>query len=115
MKDAHSFAFSIFFNCRFPGREKKQENLLIDSISSDFCRLTFQSAAIHKIMKQRQQQDDDDDDDDGIPVAGNSCRGSGNGCVLQIKHSASPPLFSLSAGCDAVQSWPIIIVFLWAK
>ena len=70
------------------------------------------------MMKQRHPQDDDDDDDDdddGIPVAGNSCRGSGNGCVLQIKHSASPPLFSLSAGCDAVQSWPIIIVFLWAK
>lgn len=76
---------------------KKKKNLLIDSVCFDFWGFTFQSAVIDK-MKQRQQQEDDDD----IAVAGNSCRGSGNGCVLQIKHSASPPPFSVYAECDAV-------------
>lgn len=93
--EGHSF--HRFLNSRSPRAARKQENLLIDLIHFDFWGLAFQSAARYRKINHRQRKKDDDDD---IPVADNSCRGKG--CVLQIKHSASPPLSSVSAECGAV-------------
>lgn len=49
-----------------------------------------------------------------FPLQATAAEGQEKG--VQFKsHNASPPIFSVSADCDAVLSWPIIIVFLWAK
>lgn len=44
-----------------------------------------------------------------------AAEGQEKGVCFQIKQSASPPPFYVSAECDAVPSRLPVVVFLWAK